>query len=359
MRKVFIKTAVLSSVFYLIFIRLDFAHSEFTLNFVPVENPTTLSDFPKGGYENTGQAFSCPDAANPDCMNGTELSTDPTPFFYERVDGYWHMIIGEPDSGFVQETYIPILGLFHSYSGGREPVFFTLNGNLEQWSGNGWDPLGATYDVYGPDDSSYTGNGTGDPTKVLIRQILGPGTLSDTGSRVESWACAGGAFCQEFLKSEELFKPVITQFYNDGVLMMNFQLDMSAISYTDNTTAALFTNILEINDPDLPPPNTMGASAPAPNRFDMSTDSQNSTVNAGKYTYTAGISWYDDNDGDLYRAYGEGTYEYESGTSGFQMDIDWNALFDANQNAPGVHPGNESRCAEENLVVCNAPPVIF
>ena len=355
----FRKLVVLSPIFYLIAIWPGLAHSEFELNFVPVQNPATVSDFPKGGYGNTGQAILCPDAANPDCLNGTEPSTDPTPFFYERVDGYWHMIIGDTDSGFVQETYIPIIGLFHSYSGGREPVFFTLNGNLEQWSGNGWDPLGATYDTYGPDNSSYTGNGTGDPTKVTIRQILGPGSLSSTGVEVETWSCAGGAFCQEFLKSQEAFKPIIRQDYNDGVLMMNFELDMSAISYTDNTTAAVFTNILEINDPDLPPSNTVGATAPAPNRFDMSVDSQNSTVSAGKYTYVAGISWYDDGDGDLYRAYGEGTYEYESGTSGFQMGIDWNALFDSNQNAPGVHPGNESRCAAENLVVCDAPPVIY
>lgn len=359
MRRILIKKAFLSISFIIPILWCSFTHAEFELNFKPVETPVTLSDFPKGGYDNTGQAFSCPNAANPDCFNGTQQSTDTTPFFYERVDGYWHIIVGDQGTEFIQESYIPILGLFHSYSGGREPVFFTLDGNLEQWSGNGWDPLGVNHDTYGVDNSSFTGNGTGDPTKVLVRQVMGPGTLGNTGTRVEEWTCTGGAFCQEFLKSEEAFKPIIKQSYSGADLIMNFSLDMSSILYTDKDTPAVFTNVIEVIDPDFPLPNTMGATAPAPNKFDMATDSQHSTVNAGQYLYVTGVSWYDDMDGDLFRAYGEGTYIYENGTSNFHADTDWAAFLDPTQNAAGEHPGNEARCAEEILDACTAPPWTF
>ncbi len=330
----------------------------FELNFLPVQNPVSGADFLKGGYSNTGNPLLCPDAANPDCLIGTEAVNDPTPFYYERVDGYWHIVIGDPSQGFAQETYTPIVGLFHSDSGGHEPVFFTLNGNLEQWSGNGWDPLEFNNKTFGPDNTRYAGNGTGNPTQVVVRQVLGEGSLASTGSPIEVWNCAGGAFCQEFLKSEMGFKPIITQTYDDGIVSMNFSLDMSFISYTDMSTPGIMTNIIAVNDPGMPT-NDPNIIAPSPTYFDMAVDSQDSVVTGGRYVYTQGLGWYDDGDGDYYRAYGSGSYEYAEGVSNFHEEIEWSSYFDASQNPAGVYPGNESRCAALNMTACNNSPVLY
>ncbi len=338
---------------------MNASYAAFDLNFMPVQNPTTISDFVKGGYQNTGNAFSCPNPANPDCLIGTEASDDPTPFFYERVDNYWHLIIGDPSLGFAQETYTPIIGLFHSNSGGREPIFFTLNGNLEEWSGNGWDPLELQSTPYGPDDSSFSGNGTGDPNKMIMRQTLGKGSFSSTGSSIETWTCDVGQFCQEFLKPLETFKPLITQDYDDGQLFMAFSLDMRNISYNDMSTAGAMTNIISITSPPLPLTDPNG---PMPNSFyfDMSTDSQRSVVTGGRYIYTSGTGWYNDGDGDVFRAYGEGTYQYDDGgVNSFHTEIDWGSYFDPSQNEPGIYPGNQSRCASMALAACSNPPSGF
>ncbi len=329
----------------------------FELNFLPVQNPGSR-DFLKGGYSNTGNPFLCPDAANPDCLIGTEAVNDPTPFYYERVDGYWHIIVGDPNEGFAQETYTPIVGLFHSDTGGREPVFFTLSGNLEQWSGNGWDPLEFENKTFGPEGSQYAGNGTGNPTQVVVRQVLGVGTLANSGSFLEAWNCAGGEFCQEFLKAEMAFKPVITQTYDDGIVSMNFVLDMSAISYTDMTTPALMTNIIAVNDVGMPF-NDPNINAPSPSYFDMAVDSQDSVVTGGRYIYTAGSGWHSDGDGDPYMSYGTGSYEYLEGVSTYPLETDWSSYFDASQNAAGVYPGNQARCADLAMVVCSNPPAPY
>lgn len=338
---------------------VGYVYAQFELNFIPVQNPTTISDFPKGGYDNTGNAFSCPDVGNTDCFNGTEASTDPTVFYYERVDGYWHLIVGDPEQGFAQEVYTPIVGLFHSNTGGREPIFFTLNGNLEEWSGNGWDPLELNNDVYGPENSSFSGNGTGDPTKVIMRQVLGFGTLGNTGvTAVEAWTCNSSEFCQEFLKSQEGFKPIITQEYSDAEISIDFSLDMSAISYSDMTTQATMVNTISLVAPGIPD-NALFVNAPSATHFDMATDSQDSVVTAGRYIYTPGSGWHDDGDGDVFRAFGSGTYEYVEGISDFQLSTDWASFYDATQNPEGSYQSNQARCENLTIAACTNPPSGF
>ncbi len=335
------------------------SHAAFELNFLPVQNPTNPADFLKGGYSNTGNPIRCPDSTNPDCLIGTEDPGDPTLFYYERVDGYWHIVIGDPSQGFAQETYTPILGLFHSATGGHEPVLFTLSGNLRQWSGNGWDPLEFNNKTFGPDNVSFSGNGTGVPMAVVVRQVLGQGSLANTGAAVEPWGCSGGGFCQEFLKAEMDFKPVIWQSYDDGTVAFDFFLDMSHIRYDDMATPAVMTNTVTVVGAGIFPddPNIM---APSASHFDMAVDSQDMRVSAGRYIYHVGNGWYDDGDGDNYRAFDPGSYEYwDGGFSDYHLQIEWSSYFDATQNPAGVYPGNESRCAALNLAPCSAPPTPY
>lgn len=333
-------------------------YAAFQLNFAPVQNPGS-SDFPQGGYLNTGNPFDCPNVNNPDCANGEQMSTDPSLFFYERVDGYWHIIIGDPDQGFAQEMYTPVAGLFVSNSGGHEAILFRFSGNLEQWSGNGWDPLEFNQKTYGPEEVSFSGNGTGNPTKVVIRQVLGEGTLETTGvADIEQWNCDSGGFCQEFLKAKEGFKPLISQTYSDADITTNFQLDMSDISYTDILTPTPMINTLVITAPGIPAHPSF-VNAPNPNSFDMNTDSQDSVVSAGRYIYTVGSGWHNDGDGDMFYAFGEGTYEYVDGVSDFHMDTDWSAFYDATQNPAGSYHSNEARCANLSIIVCDNPAVPY
>lgn len=333
------------------------AYAEFEFNFMPVQNPSS-SDFPQGGYLNTGNPFACPDAGNPDCSNGELASTDPTEFYYERVDGYWHIIIGNPDEGFAQEMYTPVTSLFSSSSGGHEAILFRYNGNLEQWSGNGWDPLEFNQKTYGPEEVSFSGNGTGDPRKVMIRQVLGFGTLATTGAAVEEWSCYSGTFCQEFLKAKEGFKPIISQTYSNAEIISNFQLDMSSVSYSDKDTPASMINTLTVLDPDFPQ-NASFVNAPNSNHFDMSTDSQDSVVTAGQYTYAPGTGWHNDNDGDMFYAYGEGTYTYGDEANDFHMGILWSNFYDIGQNPEGSYHSNEARCADLIIPVCDNPATYY
>lgn len=334
-------------------------HAAFELNFTPVQNPTNPADFPRGGYSNSGNPFACPDSANPDCLTGDQASNDPTSFYYERVDGYWHMIVGDPAQGFAQETYTPMVSLFWSNSGGHEPVLFILSGNVEQWSGNGWDPLGINHKTYGPENTSFTGNATGDPRFVVVRQVLGEGELSGTTDLIQDWTCDVAQFCQEFIKSELGFKPIITQDYDDGIVAMEFSLDMSSISYDDMATAGVMTNIISIQIADLPSEAT-AINAPSSTYFDMATDSQHSVVTGGRYIYTPGSGWHDDGDGDRFYAWGAGSYQYvDIGVDNFHLDIDWSSYLDPAQNPVGAYPGNESRCADMALSACNNTPVAY
>ncbi len=330
----------------------------FDLNFEGVAG----ADFLKGGYANSGQPFVCPDASNPDCNIGTFPDPDTTTFLHERIGGYWHLVIGDPSEGFVQETYTPIKNTFLSDSGGREPVFFTFSGNLEQWSGNGWDPLEFNNKTFGPDNVSFSGNGTGNPTKVIMRQVLGSGSLAATSDRVREWSCDAGQFCQEFLKSDFDFKPVITQQFDSDETTSFFKVDMSAIDYNTMGTTGIITNTLAITDPDMPDSdqvNPFGSNLITPDSsiFDMAVDSERSNTNAGRYTYTAGIGWYNDGDGDGFRAFDPGQYDYEDiGINADQMEMEWGVFFDPSQNSYG---GNEIKCAVENLDPCNFPAINY
>ncbi len=337
----------------------------FDLNFEPVEG----ADFLKGGYMNSGQPFSCPAPggfSDLDCDIGEQADPDTTIFRNERINGnsggYWHMIIGDPSQGFAQETYTPIKTLFLSNSGGKEPVFFILNGNLEQWSGNGWDPLEFNNKTHGADNVSFSGNGTGDPTKMIMRQVLGSGSLVATTDRIRDWECDPGQFCQEFVKAEFDFKPTIRQQFESDNTVSFFEIDMSAIDYNTMNTTALITNTLLITDPDMPDPdlvNPFGDNLIVPDSayFDMALHSQNSNANAGRYTYTPGAGWYDDGDGDRFFAFDPGQYEYEDiGINSDQMDMEWSVYFVPEQNTYG---GNEIKCAVENLDACNLPPIDY
>jgi len=291
--------------------------AQFVLNFQP---------------ENLGAAF--PGACNIGGANSTtwcptagaaqEADPDPTPFHQESVGAYWHQIIGDPSQGFAVDVYIAQgTGFLKSESGGRPSIFPNnlANSSLEFQSGNGWNPLSP--------DSKLTGNGTADPTRVVMRQILG-GTWNALTS---TWSCAGAEFCAEFLKDKLDRKPKISQTINDNSVGMSayFELDMSNSTYSDNTTAGTIVN-------------TVTFTGNNPGSFDLATDGQNSTVTGGRYTYSPGLGWVDGGgaSGMATWDYQEGSYSYWDGSFD-PLAIDSAAFRDATQN-PWAGPGNEGKC---------------
>ena len=331
----------------------------FELNFLPAPG----ADFLRGGYINSGQPFSCPapgDFTASDCDIGVQADPDDVTIFRnERIGNYWHMVVIDPNHDFAMEVYTEITNLFLSHSGGHEPVFFVFNGNLEQWSGNGWDPLEINHKTFGPDNVSFSGNGTGDPTRSIIRQVLGPGTLLPGEERVRAWECDPGAFCQEFLKAEFLTKPKITQQLADSDYSSYFEIDMSHIDYATPDAPVVMINTQTIADPLMPDSDVFSPFAAMPDShvFDAAVNSQDAHLTAGGYTYTPGIGHYNDGDGDRFFAFDPGSYDYaEGGVDFYHAEQRWADYFDPGQN---TYPGNESKCAALNLDACNNPPVDY
>ncbi|VAW86921.1 hypothetical protein MNBD_GAMMA16-784 [hydrothermal vent metagenome] len=283
---------------------------------------------------------------------------DATPFYQGQIfiDGklYWHIIVGDPKSGFAMESYTEqALGSgFGSFSGGVPANFGTLG--LEGNSGNGWDPLGMD-PSRGVD---FTGNGSGDPTRTVIRQVMGDWTLDD---KTKTWRCADSAeFCSEFLKDRLNFKPIISQTINDattGVLVQSqFQLDMSNLTYDDNSQAGIITNTLTLID--------LAESgfglAYGNGNFDMTEDAQagRSEVTAGRYVYNNCSNPNFLYGGSCLQAfsvaggsneYEEGSYTYSDGNTTDPMAYNWEGFFDPLQNTfTGLESsgsGNQAKCA--------------
>lgn len=319
------KTQIIAIGFLCLF-TVSSAHAEFLMNF---QVPSNFS----GGFPGPCNIAGLASPTVWCATAGVAEETDPdqTPYYQAqgvRIDdaNYWRQVIGDPESGFAMEVYTEIWSGFTSYSGGRNSNFpqVLYRQDLDVQSGNGWDPLGLDPAL----DSTDTGNGTGNPTRVVMRQILG-GTWD---SPTKTWSCGAAEFCMEFSKAQLDRKPKITQAINETStgLSARFELDMSNSTYADDTTAGTVINTVIFDD--------------GIGNFDMATDAQNIDITGGRYTYSSGASWLDTGQSSGYETwnYDAGTYSYSSG--GFDhLDQDWGSYYDPAQNtSPG--PGNEGKC---------------
>lgn len=142
-----------------------------------------------------------------------------------------------------------------------------------------------------------SGNGTGNPRRVLIRQIVNDGEIM-----------------MEFLKDKYLYKPRISQILIGPDLTAMFDLDMRNSTYDDDTTAGVMTNIMQLWGEGTPPDSAM---------FDPVSQGQEVIINAGQYTYTDGAGF----------GGAEGTYDYADG--GFDhLGIDWASYLDPTVDNP-------------------------
>ncbi len=285
---------------------------------------TTSEAFPMvcgaGRTQVNGAACSGGDINN--ANNGTQ------PWVNEHVtdakgNRYFHMIVGLPTDAFKQETYIRIGATNFSWSDGETRAPSDSGGDLGIGAsrtpdlGAGSDPLGKTH------TTTFSGAGSGNPKHVLMKQVL----ESDTSANTNTNVATHGNFYQEFNKSAPYYtgtdldahKPKIIQTLSktdavQGDVTMNFMADMSGITHSDTNSPLAVSNSMAASGVFV---NTLtltaaGVSASDVN-FDMSTDTQagESSINAGRYTFTPGVGYAGGGIGWLNTTtYNKGTYVY-------------------------------------------------
>lgn len=280
---------------------------------------------------------------------------DPTPFA-ERVESingidYFHVIVGDPASGFAEESYTRygagfgsavIQGSYSPDGGGMETAFISgwpgspNTGAGNQWvvdSGNIGNPLASVH---------VSGNGSQDPTKSVFRMIM---------------TSAKGDMSLDVSKPFLDKKPIISQTVQSGNMTSVFVADMRGLSYSEMNNSAPVINTLVIQDPTIP---GNGAA-----NFNMA-DAPQSTVTAGRFTFTpgagwntaAGVGWAADNS-----SFDLGTYVYAGGGGFDAYSFDWTTVFDYSQNAlnctrpsVGNNVGESTRIQEAGGEGCPGHP---
>ena len=242
------------------------ARAEFALDFMP----------DNGGGLGTS-------AGTPWLMQGgnslPEIVTDP-----DTGLSYYHIIMGDPASGFMQDVYIQ--NGYGSYQGG--------SGSAVGGGGNGGNnvqPLDAN-----------SGTGEANPRKVLVRQIVSDGEIF-----------------MDFVKDKFDRKPKITQMLTLPSLSAIFQLDMSNSSYGDDLTPGILSYTMQLADDYKDQAS-----------FNFATDIQKSIIDGGRYTYTNGTG----------PGGSAGTYNYDQGN--FDIDaVSWEVYFDHSLSNPWSNSTNK------------------
>ncbi|MEQ6342192.1 MAG: hypothetical protein M3A44_11200 [Gammaproteobacteria bacterium] len=256
---------------------------------------------------------------------GNYSDPDKTPFLQEIVTGadgksYYHIIMGSVDSSgnpivpsaanqstipFAQEVYIArqtgssCIAENCSYSGGD------INGFTG--GGNGFDPLKNNM------TSASTGNRSGFPTRVIMKDILNDSQIS-----------------QVFLKDTLADKPTITQTITSkdagGATDMTaqFSIDMSNSKYNDNTKAGLITNKVTFAGVNAKIPGNFDTNGPDNSFVTANAQTGKTNVTGGRYTFVEGGAGDSD-------TFGQGTYTYINGDDA-ASNLDWNAFRNDEQN---------------------------
>lgn len=299
------------------------SHAEFNLNFQPQPGAARVASIANidcfsgiaGGMQGMGGGG---------MMGQGACGADPTPFLNEVVVDaagvrYFHTIVGDPARGsnFAQDVYIRVVAGAVCWFGCANPRVVQAGGmggggGGMMGMGNGPAPLtasgGSNQNEFAPLSSveAISGNGTGNPNQVHIRQINN-----------------AAGFTQEFIKARDAFKPKITQTIITPEITSTFSVDMSAIGYSTNTAVAPIVNTLVLTNAGVPP----AGSPPIPagtagGNFNMADFTATRKVTAGRYTYTAGAG-----DGGS-----SGTYTYVDGVGFDVYGAEWGSFCDPVQN---------------------------
>jgi hypothetical protein len=254
-------------------------------------------------------------------------NTDPTPFAEEviNISGalYYHTIVGDPATGFAQESYTRAGPAFIQGSTGNEHIGGSGGGFSVDGGGNLFSVIGninptaltSVHDLLNSanplGDFRVSGTGGNAPDHSVFRMVMTSPT-GDMSMEVD----------KPFLDK----KPKISQTVQDGGMTSTFVTDERGLNYQQNGTAAPVVNTLVLTDPSIP-----GAGAAD---FSMAL-AQQSTVTAGRFIYTPGSGWNDPSLGwdSTNSTFGFGTYSYIDGQGFDPLNFDWSSVFDYAQNA--------------------------
>ena len=235
--------------------------------------------------------FATPEVQAPTSINQNQLYWDgnfandmESRFIQELVviEGveYFHVVIGDPDSDFVQEIYIArsdwrrdreLAGGRFSDSGGQ--ACFPGPAVVEPFasgciaSNNAYDPLRR--------DSNFTGNATGNPSRMVMLQ-----RVKDEASGYE----------QNFSKFDLATKPVISQTLVNEDIESVFSMDMSNSDYDTDSIAGTMVNTFDLRTPgiteaqNLIVPNVI----PTMGDFDLAVTERpenRANITGGRYTF--------------------------------------------------------------------------
>lgn len=257
---------------------------------------------------------------------GTESGShiDGTTFLQETLEDangnqYWHIIVGDfANDGFAQETFIkanssnPIC-----YRGGA-----VCSDSVSDMSIEDNTEFNRIQPYLAGANSAKTGTGTANPNSVIFRQLMRDDEMS-----------------YEFFKAEFDKKHILTQNMNAPGIAVNFMLDMSALTFNDDTPinpATQMINSVELTAADAPK-NIIGAFQQlGVGNFDMGIGTGvtvsrdlivSEYVNAGGYTYTPGTGPYD------YGGSG-GVYSFGDGSGAtYDPTTEWSTTYcDPSQN---------------------------
>lgn len=292
------------SIFALYLMSPGVALAQFALDFTPNAGGSISTGMCKQGFCDSGRTH--PQTSFLQQGGGfvqlPEVVTDPA-----TGRQYYHIIVGDPADGFAQEVFIYKSTAFSQQDtrGDANSASFGAGGTILT-TGQHYDSN--AHDIFGVTGIIDSGNGSANPTSVIVRQILNDGELS-----------------QEFLKDNFAKKPRITQIAFGEDINMFFDLDMRNSTYTDNSKAGSITNFLTLE------PSLISLPEVGIGDFSMMTDqsgnksivaggrdttnSANINVTGGRYTWSG-------------PSRGKGTYTYIEG--GFDhTKIDWEQFFDA------------------------------
>lgn len=306
------------------------ALAEFNLNW---QADTANPAFPRSFIfeDENGNLIPLTDAVIHDdiTVGETIIIGNQTPFVYEKVmEGgvpYYHMIVGDPDSGFAQEVYIRAginaFGFFNTGGACSGPgscdegtATFNVGPDFSASAGRGSDNDPTVSNAFRPLDPDFTisGNMSANPNRVQMRQLLVDGDLT-----------------LDFVKDRYIEKPSISNTIEDAEFRSTFAMDSTGNPYTSSATPSAVTNTVEHLGPNVPPDVRPPGGGPSSASFDMSTDADISVVTAGRYTWTPGTG----PDGSL------GTYDYVGG-GGPSPSINWGSFFDHREANPWSYPDN-------------------
>jgi hypothetical protein len=275
------------------FLPVTATYAEPVLNFLPNNGATFKTDAAceQGGCSVANQTRFA-------TLSGT-LTTN----IVETVDingtSYLHQIMGDPATGFAQEVYVEQITTKLYYdgfgfpTGPREAPVGAYLGDLgPKTSNNSWQGGNAS-DPLNHNASLVTGDGSANPNRVIMRQVLNDGQMM-----------------MEFLKDKLDRKPVITMLLNTPDITSTVVIDMRNSTYNDMNISGVMINTMSLLGTGLPDVS-----------FNMATDSQESDIDAGRFTWTSGAG----NGG------AGGTYTYNNGTvvtSADMQAIDWSQYWD-------------------------------